>query len=45
MDRFPSMVVAITSMFGVFFIVMVAIQPRLESSAATKYSPATPVML
>ena len=30
---------------GAIFNVIVAIQPRLESSAATKYSPDTPVML
>src|SRR5882757_2314181 len=43
--RLPSWVVAIRSMFGVFFKVSTAIQPRLESSAAAKYSPDTPVML
>jgi hypothetical protein len=36
--RLPSGVVAIKSMFGVFFNVSTAIQPRLESSAAAKYS-------
>jgi hypothetical protein len=40
----PSTVEAIKSIFGVFFIVRVAMIPRLDNSAATKYSPAAPIM-